>query len=61
MDLNIAGQYRTIAREQEKLKKKVKEIDRKFLLLETQLKHANDIKIARRQIKKKELIPQKTF
>lgn len=49
MDLNIAGQYRYIAKEREKLRKMIEKIDQKFMLLEKQLKHSKDIKIARNQ------------
>lgn len=43
------GQYRYIAKEREKLRKMIEKIDQKFVLLEKQLKHSNDIKIARNQ------------
>lgn len=49
MDLNIIGQYKYIAKEREKLRKMIEKIDQKFMLLEKQLKHSNDIKIARNQ------------
>lgn len=58
MDLHVSGQYRSIAKEQEKIKKMVEKIDRKFVLLEKQLKHSDDIKVARRQVNKKDLISQ---
>lgn len=58
MDLNIAGQYRYIAKEREKLKKIADKIDRKFLLVEKYFKHIKDIEHARKQIKEKKLISQ---
>ena len=54
MQLNIQGQYKHIAKEREKLRKMVEKIDQRFVLLEKQLQHADDIKIARSQ---KEKIP----
>ena len=54
MQLDIRGQYKYIIKEREKLRKIIKKIDQKFVLLEKQLQHADDIKIARSQ---KEKIP----
>ena len=58
MDLNIAGQYKYITKEQERIKKMIEKNDQRLELLGKQLRHANDIQIARKQIKKKELISQ---
>ena len=49
MDLNSVGQYKYVAKEREKLRKIVEKIDGQFMLLEKQLNHINDIKIARSQ------------
>ena len=58
MDLNIAGQYKYITKEQERIKKMIEKNDQRLEFLGKQLQHTNDIQIARKQIKKKELISQ---
>ena len=52
MQLDINGQYKNIAKEQEKLRKMIERNDQKLALLKKQLQYANDIKIARSQKKK---------
>ena len=56
MDLNISGQYKSISKEQERIRKMIEKSDRKLLLLGKYLKHVEDIKAAR---KEKKLIPMK--
>ncbi|MBI2674544.1 MAG: hypothetical protein HYX22_02300 [Candidatus Yanofskybacteria bacterium] len=58
MNTNIVGQYQNLVKEQEKLRKTLKDNERKLLFLKQYLKHVEDIKISRNQIKNKKLISQ---
>lgn len=59
MPLNIKQQYDSIISEKEELKKRLRNFERRFSILEKYLKHVADIKIARKQ---KRLIPmEKVF
>ena len=51
MDLNIVGQYKSISKEQEKLRKMIEKNDRRLVLLKKYLQHVGDIKKSRAQIK----------
>lgn len=51
MDINIAGQYQNLVKEQEKLKKMAVKIDSRLMFLKKYLKHTEDIKVARKEKK----------
>ncbi len=52
MQLDVVGQYKYIAKEQEKLRRMLEKNSQQLVLLKKQLQHADDIKIARSQKKK---------
>ena len=58
MDLALSSQYRQVRSEKEDLKKRLNNFERRFLLLEKTLKHTSEIKIARDQAKKKQIVSQ---
>ena len=51
MDLNIAGQYKYIAKEQERIRKMIEKNDQRLALLKTYLQHAEDVRKSRAEIK----------
>lgn len=51
MDLNIAGQYKYIVEEQEKIKRMVEKNDQKLMLLKKYLEHSEAVRISREEIK----------
>lgn len=51
MDLNIAGQYKYLAKEQAKIKRMVEKNDQELMLLKTYLQHVEEVKISRKEIK----------
>ncbi len=51
MDLSIIGQYKYIAKEQERIKKMIEKNDQRLLLFKKYLKHVEDIKISRKEVR----------
>lgn len=51
MELNIAGQYKHIAKEQARIKKMIEKNDQRLLLLKKYLKHVEDVKISRGELR----------
>ena len=58
MDLNIAGQYRYITKEQARIKKMIEKNDHKLALLKKYMEHAKTVAKSREEIKRGKLIPQ---
>lgn len=58
MNLNIAGQYKDIAKEQEKIKRMVEKNDQELMLLKKYLGHVKSIAKAKNEARKGKLIPQ---
>lgn len=61
MNLTIAGQYKYLAKEQEKIKRMVEKNDQKLILLKKYLEHTRDVTKARDEIKKGKVIPQENL
>jgi hypothetical protein len=59
MDTNIVGQYQNLVKEQEKIKKITARIDNRLLFLKKYLKHAKDIRLARKE--RKLILMEKVF
>ncbi|HEY4484306.1 MAG TPA: hypothetical protein VI978_01120 [Candidatus Paceibacterota bacterium] len=58
MNQVLSNQIKTVSREKDEIKKRLKKLDERFATLEKYAKHAKDIAFAREQIKRGEIIPQ---
>ncbi|MBI2057691.1 MAG: hypothetical protein HYT63_01775 [Candidatus Yanofskybacteria bacterium] len=58
MNQVLSNQIKTVSREKDEIKKRLKKLDEKFAMLEKYAKHAKDIAFAREQTKRGEAVPQ---
>lgn len=61
MNLTIAGQYKYLAKEQEKIKRMIEKNDQKLILIKKYLEHTRDVAKARDEIKRGKVIPQENL
>ena len=58
MQLDINGQYKSVVKEQAKLKKMIEKNDQRLALLKIYIEHVKAVARSREEIKKGKLIPQ---